>query len=163
MKRIAIIAGLPGSGKSSWIGQYIREQGGFWYVIDDYNPDMLAFTKERIHADSNVIIASIDFCRSGHIDRVVSELEKEFRDLKVDIIYFENRPDKCIENILQRARERGDHFQVTNIGSTILIGDINPLTGEAGIESDIRAVFELWRDYNIDVTKTVVPVYSKEC
>ena len=162
MKRVVIIAGLPGSGKSNYIGQYIKNKGGFWYIVDDYNNDMLAFTKERIDLDHNVVISSIDFCKPGVISALKEELESAFTDIDIDVVYFENNMRKCIVNVIERSKERGDRFSLTNIGSTILVGDIDPLTGEAGIESDIRTIFDLWRNYYVDTTKEVIPVYSKE-
>mgnify|MGYP001117410672 CR=1 FL=1 len=161
MKRVTIIAGLPGSGKSTYMGKYIKEKGGFWYIVDDYNSSMLEFTKERIHEKQNIIISSIDFCKKATLVEFKEMLETEFKDLDIDIIYFENNPHKCIENLIERSRNRGDYFKVTNIGSTQMIGEVNPSTGKAGFESDIKSVIELWRNYYIDVTKTIVPVYSK--
>ena len=120
MQKIIVIIGLPGSGKTMYLKEHAQEFGQNALICDDYYKSAPGRTvefkgsayyadlREALKDGKNVVIADIVFCEEpfrreaeGGIKNLVAEL-----GLKVDVDYrfFQNDPEACIANILNRAR-----------------------------------------------------------
>ena len=119
MQKIIVIIGLPGSGKTTYLKDHEKEFGDA-LICDDYYksapgrivecrgsayyPDL----KKALENGRNVVIADIVFCedemRKEMQDGIAALLADLDIDASVEYRFFENNPEACIANILQRNR-----------------------------------------------------------
>lgn len=91
------IVGLPGSGKSSLMREYIAAG----YVgCDDFGEhwdEHVAIVRESLAAGTPVVVSEINFCRVEWRDRLEAVLGQQ-----IEWIYFANDPWQCAVNCLYR-------------------------------------------------------------
>ena len=87
MLKATLIIGLPGSGKTH-LGQSLSSN-----FIDD--------PKEKpIPYGENLVIADPNFCISRVRDEAIKYIQEY--GYQVECIYFENNPEQCKENVMNR-------------------------------------------------------------
>jgi hypothetical protein len=110
---LTIIAGLPGSGKSWYIAE--REASdklvlisddflagsGTWRCADAPNFNNVV---SAINSGADCIIADIAFCFSTKRSEVEQEIRMRCPDVKIEYVYFENDPEKCVANVITADR-----------------------------------------------------------
>ena len=106
---VILMAGLPGSGKTSYLSR-MGNQG--WTTFDDFKigtRDLKFRTSPRFQTliDSlrngkRCLIADIDFCDARSRVEAEHDLRAEIPDLKFRWIFFENNPAACKANIRSR-------------------------------------------------------------
>lgn len=114
-KDVILLAGLPGSGKTTHLCQ-MRRDG--WLVFDDYKAkaldDCSAFRKSRkfsalisaLRDGLSCAVADIDFCRTESRQGAESVLLAEVPGVRVGWRFFENDPSACEANIRSRKSPR---------------------------------------------------------
>jgi len=134
MSRVVVIVGLPGSGKTR-CGQSEEFSGPFSgsIFIDDmgfnerwlqlpaeqqaWNNDAwaktLALTKKAIELGVDVVLSDVDFCNKERRDWLLQSLHAQ----SIDWVYFQNDPQNCSRNVLQRHRRRRTKEELAKIES----------------------------------------------
>ena len=112
---IILIAGLPGSGKTTYINA--REQEG-WSIFDDFkanaNNDSSAFRHSRnyealvtaLREGQKCLVTDIDFCKANSRPEAEAALRTQIPDLMLSWLFFENDFHACKANITRRADHR---------------------------------------------------------
>lgn len=103
--KIVCIAGLPGSGKTIYIGNHLENFKRF----DDIGVDCLKNGRiqdvvKEIESGNSVVISDIQFCTPEF--RQDFNLFFEKRGEQIDWVCFKNEPWKCSVNSLARMLER---------------------------------------------------------
>ena len=111
---LILIAGLPGSGKTTRLCQMLREH---WLVFDDYKRE--AFNHSSKFRDSRKFralvtalrdgvrctVADIDFCKTESREEAEDILREEVPGLTLRWHYFANDLLACEDNIKSRNRD----------------------------------------------------------
>ena len=110
-ENVILIAGLPGSGKTTHLCRISRDG---WRVFDDYKaegPDLMFRSSPRLgdligalRAGLKCAVADIDFCRTRSREEAELVLFEEIRDLRLRWCFFDNDPSACEANIRRRNR-----------------------------------------------------------
>ena len=92
-KKITVLIGFPGSGKSHYIKQHFNSED--YTILDDPRspkdfPDSF---------DNHLIIADCHLCRPGVLDSFYVFAKKRYPDSQVNLVYFENNPTQCLKNV----------------------------------------------------------------
>lgn len=95
-KKITVIIGLPGSGKTT-LGKQICEKTG-QTLIDD--PKSL---KDILHTDGNIVVTDPFLCQPCTREQVLLIASDHFPDCEQEIIFFENNPAQASKNAQERA------------------------------------------------------------
>lgn len=108
MLHIIFLIGLPGSGKTYYANNYLRNNHN--YFIDDFSVNDIEWCLEDfkksgknqlIISDPNLCLVSQESAKES-IKKMLNEI-KEFEFL---FLYFENNPEQCIKNIAHRNDDR---------------------------------------------------------
>jgi predicted kinase len=91
-KEITLLIGLPGSGKSEYIKKTFNN--GEYTVVDD--PRKAADIP--LEFNKHLIIADCHLCREQAMDGFKTFADKNFPDVKINYVYFENNPEQCLKN-----------------------------------------------------------------
>ncbi|MGV8162404.1 MAG: GNAT family N-acetyltransferase [Candidatus Nanoarchaeia archaeon] len=149
MLKIIIIIGLPGSGKSVYIGTNKEFQGAV--ICDDYHKssykhshkfeDSIYFNdlKEGLKQGKNIVISDIAFCKTERLNQIITQMRELLKtsgiDASIECRYFENNPQACEENVLQRNRKDR-------------------------IKQEIDFIRDASKEYHVPQNTPTIPVYS---
>jgi hypothetical protein len=112
-QKILLVAGLPGSGKSTYLLEL--ERSG-WLCFDDFknlainnsrrfrHSPLFAPLLTRLREGARCAITDIDFCRAESRAEAADVLRAEIPDLEIDWLYFSNDVADCAANIVRRGR-----------------------------------------------------------
>ena len=96
MLRAVLVAGLPGSGKST----YCKSTG--LRVFDEFAP------ADEKHLDPTVsfIANSQALCDPENMQRAIAMIEDACPNHKIELIYFSNDPAQCYINVCKRGTKK---------------------------------------------------------
>lgn len=121
-KQITLLIGLPGSGKSDYISKNFTQ--GEYTVVDDPRKSVdipLVF-------DNHLIIADCHLCREQSMTGFKSFAEKNFPNIPINYIYFENNPEQCLKNAAFRNDGRIVEPTIRHMSKTYVIPEgITPI------------------------------------
>lgn len=114
--QLILIAGLPGSGKSHWIGAHFSPSD--FFVVDDFMAhalgDVSKFTYSRwycslvfaLRSGRDSVVADIAFCDVDRRKEALRVMKDAVDKLDYRWIFFESAPEQCRLNIERDAREK---------------------------------------------------------
>ncbi len=115
MPKITFVVGLPASGKSSFVDDFIREGVP---VFDDFmkgSPSSFArcrhLPKIRAHLnqDRDIVLTDILLVQPAFRDEVIQGLA--LHAARIEWVFFENNPAQCLKNSARRARSQNKDHQ----------------------------------------------------
>ncbi len=139
---INLIAGLPGSGKTTYMEARQREG---WSIFDDFKAnafnDSSVFWHSRnyealpmaLREDQKYLVADIDFCKANSRSEAETALRTQIPDVMLSWLFFENDFYACQANIRRRASR--------------------------SVEDNMRALHEYGALYEIPIGAQVIPVW----
>lgn len=142
MPEIILIAGLPGSGKTTWGSDFIKENSDSIF-IDDISiitgnaKEFLKKIKQENIPCKNLLISDVFMCRKEVREKALKVINEVFPCAKTRVLFFENSIEKCKKNV-KRRMALGDERKVQDM------------------------ITVLSRDYAIPEGSEIVPVYSCE-
>jgi hypothetical protein len=92
MYSIILFVGLPGSGKTYWAKKMCD------IVIDDIN-SLNQLPSEQELGSQDMGITDVNFCDSEMLDNAIKILKSKYPKHAIGLSYFENNPQKCINNV----------------------------------------------------------------
>jgi hypothetical protein len=140
---IILIAGLPGSGKTTYMEA--RQQEG-WSIFDDFKAnaynDSSAFRHSRnyeallmaLRQGEKCLVADIDFCKTNSRHEAEAALRTQIPDLMLSWLFFENDFHASQANIRRRA--------------------------SLSIEDNLRALHDYHAMYKIPMGAQMIPVWK---
>jgi predicted kinase len=142
---IILLAGLPGSGKTTYL-ETLRQAG--WLTFDDFKAnafnDSSVFWHSRsyqallnaLQTGQNCVVADIDFCKASSRNQAELALRTRVQDLALSWQFFENDLEACQANIRRRASR--------------------------SIEDNLRALHTYHAWYQIPIGAEVIPVWRPD-
>jgi ABC-type oligopeptide transport system ATPase subunit len=103
-----LLVGGPGCGKTFYGNNLHQKLGPTSYFIDDIED--LEEIKE-VERHSTIIIADPHLCNEKIRNKAVMWLKKNYGDVVVDFVFFENNEEQCRKNVELR-RQQGDNRKV---------------------------------------------------
>ncbi len=112
--RLVIVAGLPGSGKTTYLEKIKSRKNTA--VYDDYRghllgrPNVPQFNEyfvpvlSGLQEGKEVWVCDIMFCISRYRNEFLMAIVQSFRDVQVDYVFFENNPAVCKQRVKTRNR-----------------------------------------------------------
>lgn len=91
MYKIKLIVGLPGSGKTYYMNQ-----------LDGHKIDDPKIGQEFPILDQDILITDPNFCDEKTLNKAIKKLNSIYPDTEIELIYFENKPEKCLRNVEYR-------------------------------------------------------------
>jgi hypothetical protein len=113
--RVLIVAGLPGSGKTPYLGR-LRAEG--WEIFDDFKADAHNDSPlfksarrydeliEALRNGRKCVVSDLAFCRTTDRQDAEKVLRAEGGDLVLDWQFFAKDPEQCANNIRRAASSR---------------------------------------------------------
>ena len=101
MARVIFIIGLPGSGKTTKVFDLISSgkiNKKTWFFVDD--PQCISEFDPFVEMNTNIIVTDPHLCDQKHREQAICFFRD--RNYEVETIYFENAPEKCMNNIRYR-------------------------------------------------------------
>ena len=144
MKKLNVVVGLPGSGKSHLVGELCKSCRGI--CVEDYMKSSLdnapGLTNSRHYKDlvcclregKECVIADIEFCKNQKRDELKQLIECEVPMTTVKWHFFENDPKKCIKNVENRGRRN--------------------------VEEEKKKVWDLSKEYDIPPDEKPISIWS---
>lgn len=119
VKRIILLVGLPGSGKTTLGNQLVKKFPNTTLFIDDIGQltkDPITYLQEIKEKQiyDTIIISDVYFCRKAVLEMAIRKIKAIFKDANIETIFFENNIEKCKKNIKQRMLQ-GDDRKVNNL------------------------------------------------
>lgn len=103
LKRIVMIVGLPGSGKTHY-GRRLAEENDYT-LIDD--PDDFAEVERVLYSsDKGVVVTDPRLCWTDYRKLAEEELIRLDPAISIEWVFFANDPEQCLENCYTRADGR---------------------------------------------------------
>ena len=176
MNKVIIIAGLPGSGKTTLISSFTKTQEyklhhdwGRDFKINNEGEVLDHFTEDdrfdtlinQISNGKDIIIEGSSFCNHRFLCEAEYHLNVRFPNIKIEKYYFENNPQDAIANVLYRDYKNGGHWKETGNG-LIYFGDHyvdeGPYQGKRYYEYIIDKTNKLTQLYNIPLKYTPLKI-----
>lgn len=145
MAETILIAGLPGSGKTTYL-ETLQQEG--WLVFDDFKAnaynDSSVFWHSRnyeallmaLREGQKCVVVDIDFCKTESRHEADTALREQIPGLNFNWLFFENDFQACQANVRRRASQ--------------------------SIEENLRALDEYHAVYRIPIGAQVIPVWRSD-
>jgi KaiC/GvpD/RAD55 family RecA-like ATPase len=95
MRKITLIVGLPGSGKTHLALQMKGEDEGV-VIVDD-----ISSVSQLPEEFNHLIITDVNFIFENTREKAAAYLTERY-SLPIEWIFFENNPEKCVANVRYR-------------------------------------------------------------
>lgn len=141
-KQITLLIGLPGSGKSDYISKNFNK--GEYTVVDD--PRKAGDIP--LEFDNHLIIADCHLCREQSMNGFKSFAEKNFPDIPINYIYFENNPEQCFKNAAFRNDGRIVEPTIRHMSKTYTIPEgvtAIPVFNTDTLKKKVKTRLKLWQ------------------
>lgn len=111
--KITVLVGLPGSGKT-YLGNSLQNENRIY--IDDIRKDTLGSLRKLVEKQKfpDIIISDVWLCEEKERNKCKAWLSWHAPDYEIEWIFFENSPDKCLENV-KRRNANGDCRKVEGL------------------------------------------------
>jgi len=118
MPSITLIAGLPGSGKSTWLDAEVAHSDAL--ALDDFkakavNNDSsfgssrhIPALKQALDSGRSCLISDIDFCRSEARAEAERYIASHFPEAVISWMFFERNVDACRANVVRDEKRRAE-------------------------------------------------------
>lgn len=119
VKKVTLLVGLPGSGKTT-VGNFFIEKHntiGKGIFIDDIGVLTQDAKSYLLNIDKEIdyiIISDVYFCKEKVLQAAKNLIIEIFPNVEVEILYFENNPEKCLYNVKERGKN-GDNRKVEGL------------------------------------------------
>ena len=116
MKKLIVVIGLPGSGKSHYVHE-LHDIGTAGWICEDFHANAyrnsshpadsryLAALIEHLQKGTVCAVADIAFCDPARREEFEDEIRMRVADLEIEFHCFENSKEYCAENVERRGRE----------------------------------------------------------
>lgn len=116
MKKIIVVSGLPGSGKSTHIKETFENKKGYLVISEDYQAnayndseefeDSQHYSKllETLNMNLIPVIGDLRYCSKKEQNKLVEAIHKINPDIEVKWVFLMTSPEKCKDNIDKRNR-----------------------------------------------------------
>ena len=102
MSNILFIVGLPCSGKTH-LAEKINKDNNYKYIIIDDPKD---FSEIESHLESDLIITDPNLIFPENRENAIKRITKLNPNCKIDWLFFENNPDRCLINYKIRGSSK---------------------------------------------------------
>lgn len=116
MLKISALVGLPCSGKTT-LGEKMEEENEDIVYIDDITiKNGLDDIEKAVNlwGAIHIVISDVFLCRAKDREYAIKKLKKIAPDYKLEWIFFENNPEKCLKNADYRNKQ-GDTRKIKNM------------------------------------------------
>jgi GTPase SAR1 family protein len=153
-KDILFVVGLPGSGKSTLFKSYYKATHN---ILDSFltSPDYFDRITTWVNKGKKCVVTDIMLCDGMFLNNLITKTKNSFQGIKIGVIYFENNPHKCAQNIIKRSLERGDEYITLN-NKRIMVGSIKNLKPQWELE--IKKLFRIYPNYIIPSSSTTLEI-----
>jgi adenylate kinase family enzyme len=119
IQKITLLVGLPGSGKTTLGNFFIESYKGNGKVlfIDDIGVKANDAKSYLSNLDKEIewlIISDVYFCKKEVLTQAKELLNNLYPNIDIEVLFFENSPEKCLYNIKKRI-ESGDDRKVEGL------------------------------------------------
>lgn len=123
IEKITLIVGLPGSGKSHLGNEMMKNESNTHFfddlgMITNKAEIFLYDWQKRNKHINHVIITDVYLCSKDTRESAISLLKRVFKDAAINTIFFENAPEKCLDNVKERNL-KGDKRKVEGMISIL--------------------------------------------
>ena len=113
MKKVLIVIGLPGSWKTTYVENHLKD---YDFFDDYYKYECKSLRKsiyyeqliKSINTNKGIVVSDIAWTQELKLKEFVNELNTLFISLNIKtnigFLYFENNPEICKKNVLYRNR-----------------------------------------------------------
>lgn len=123
--KLTIVIGLPGSGKSHLMQQWLVDNpNGIGYddFMDKFHTGELI---EQLAGNTNVMINDPRLCFSSTFERCIKHFERLVSRQNMRLILFENNVEQCIENINKSNIVKNSEQRINDIKRLSCIYDVD--------------------------------------
>jgi hypothetical protein len=117
MAILYIIGGLPGSGKTHYLGELAADKKVAAYYDDyqkkaygkDHDPRLSRHfgpLLSKLKRGQNMAVSDILFCQDGYLNLFLESILSVLPELEIELHFFENNPDKSTKNVTRRGRPK---------------------------------------------------------
>lgn len=97
--KLTLLIGLPGSGKTVY-GHTLEKSNCLFY--DDFSILYKEMSLEELDVAADLVIADPRFCDAKILESAINRFGAALQNHKIELVYFENAPNKCQNNVRLR-------------------------------------------------------------
>lgn len=117
MKKIIVITGLPGSGKSTYINKTYKDRQGYRIISEDYQANAIndspVFERSKHYSDllntlretdDIPVISDLRYCSKNEQKSLIKAVHRIYASIEIEWVCLTTKPDECKLNIEKRGR-----------------------------------------------------------
>lgn len=101
--KFVLVTGYPGSGKTTWARKQSEKENAS--LMDDLKLRNIPY---RLH-DGDYFITNPNMCDRKFRERYIERLMELYPDSEIVMIFFENEPEICLKNAVEREMKKNGH------------------------------------------------------